>query len=78
MFMELLENHGLEEKRMMMMKTLAGMLTNQKSPIGHHSFLPLILPVHVCFNLQTMDSLDTEIVRKQFRMFVKRNNFHFH
>ena len=75
MFMELLENHGLEEKRMIMMMTSAGMLTNQKLPIGRHNFPALILPVPACFNLQTMDILDTEIVQKRSHMFVKRKNF---
>ena len=76
MSMELLENHGLEGKRMMMMTTLAGMLTNQKLPIGRHNFQASILPVPACFNLQIMDILDTEIVQKRSHMFVKRKNFH--
>ena len=75
MFMELLENHGLEEKRMMMMTTSAGMLTNQKLPIGRHNFPASILPVPACFNLQIMDISDTEIVQKRSHMFVKRKNF---
>ena len=75
MSMELLENHGLEEKRMMMMTTSAGMLTNLKLPIGRHNFPASILPVPACFNLQTMDTSDTEIVQKRFHMFVKRKNF---
>ena len=37
MSMELLETHGLEERRMMM-TTLAGMLTHQQSLIGRHNF----------------------------------------
>ena len=76
MSMELLESHGLEGKRMLMMTTSDGMLTNQELPIGRHNFPASILPVPACFNLQTMDILDTEIVRKRSHMFVKRKNFH--
>ena len=75
MFMELLENHGLEEKRMIMMTTLAGMLTNQKLPTGRRNFPASILPVPACFNLPIMDTSDTEIVQKRFHMFAKRKNF---
>ena len=75
MSMELLETHGLEEKRMMM-TTLAGMLTDQQSLIGRHNFPASILPVPACFNLQIMDISDTEIVQKRSHMFVKRKNFH--
>ena len=74
---ELLENHGLAEKRMIMKTNLAGLLTNQKLLIGRPNFLALILPIPVCFNLQTMATSDTGIVLKGSRMFAKRKNFHY-
>ena len=76
MSMESLENHGLEEKRMIMKTTLAGMLTNQKLQIGRPNFPALILPIPVWFNPQTMATSGTGIVLRGSRMFVKRKNFH--